>query len=240
LRIQANVRRTVDELDALRGLPAGHLSVGVGPVEAIAIMSEALTRFLRVNSTTQVSVREGFSTMLEPALLEGTLDFIVGGGGRGNGASAISPLRAELLGYVKPAVVVRKQHPLARKAHVQITDLARAAWIVPHGSGVPFENFVGLFAGAGLPAPSGRIRAATTSWTALGLVMRSDVVALLPEQLIHSGVESGDLKILNVGSDFYAFPAYLVSRDDVIMSSAATALVAEIRSVCRERSGRLS
>jgi DNA-binding transcriptional LysR family regulator len=237
--IEANLRHAADDFGALRGVPSGQIRVGVGPVEAAAIMAEALSRFLRREATTKVIIRESFYSMLEPALLDGDLDFIVGGGGRSSEPIAPPGLQMEVLGYVRPAVVVRREHPLARKAHVTLADLHAAAWVLPHGSGAPYDAFVDAFVRQGLTPPGGRIQAATTSWTALGLVLRNDVVALLPHQLIRHDLETGSLKALNVGDDFYTFPAFLVTREDVTLNEAGRSLLGDIRAVSREVSGTL-
>jgi LysR family transcriptional regulator of gallate degradation len=237
--IEANLRHAADDLGALRGMPAGQIRVGVGPVEAAAVMAEALSRFMRRQPTTKVVVREGFYAMLEPALLQGDLDLIFGGGGRSQGTAPGAELRTETLGQVMPAVVVRSSHPLARKARVTLTDLQTADWILPHGTGAPHATFIDTFARHGLVPPAGRVHAATTSWTALGLVLRNDLVALLPHQLIQHHLESRTLTALDMGDDFYAFPAYLVTREDSPLQGTARALVAEIRTVCHELSGTL-
>lgn len=237
--IEANLRHAADDFGALQGVPSAQIRVGVGPIEAAAIMAEALSRFLRRHGATQVIVREGFYAMLEPALLEGDLDLIVGGGGRSAEASTMANLRLEVLGHVRPAIVVRREHPLSRKTHVSLSDLQAAEWILPHGSGAPYAAFLEAFARNGLVAPAGRVQAATTSWTALGLVLRNDVVALLPQQLIWRELETGALKALAVGEDFYAFPAFLVTREDEPLQGAARDLLAEIRTVCHELNGTL-
>jgi DNA-binding transcriptional LysR family regulator len=202
-------------------------------------MAEALSRFMRRQSDTRVVIREGFYAMLEPGLLAGELDLIVGGGGRSQEAVPAAELRTEVLGHVRPAVVVRRQHPLARKARMSVADLQSADWILPHGSGAPYAAFIDAFTRNGLTPPTGRVQAATTSWTALGLVLRNDLVALLPRQLIRSDLETGELITLDVGEDFYAFPAFLVTREDSPLQGAARSLLAEIRTVCHELSGTL-
>ena len=237
--IEANLRHAADDLSAIRGVPSAQIRVGVGPVEAAAIMAEALTRFMRRQPATKVIIREGFYSMLERELLDGDLDFIVGGGGRSQEAAPAAELRTEVLGHVRPAVVVRREHPLARKALVSVADLQSADWILPHGTGAPYAAFVEAFTRNGLTAPTGRVHAATTSWTALGLVLRNDLVALLPRQLIQSDLETGALKTLDIGDDFYAFPAFLVTREDSPLQGAARNLLAEIRTVSNELSGTL-
>jgi molybdate transport repressor ModE-like protein len=237
--IEANLRHAADDLGAIHGVPSAHIRVGVGPVEAAAIMAEALTRFIRAQPATKVTIREGFYSMLEPALLDGELDLIVGGGGRSREAAPAAELRTEIIGHVRPAVVVRREHPLARKARVGVADLQSADWILPHGSGAPFTAFIEAFTRNRLAPPTGRVNAATTSWTALGLVLRNDLVALLPRQLIRGDLETGALKVLDVGDDFYAFPAFLVTREDSPLQGTARKLLAEIRTVCNELNGTL-
>jgi molybdate transport repressor ModE-like protein len=237
--IEANLRHAADDIGALQGRPSAQIRIGVGPVEASALMAEALSRFMRRQPDTKVVIREGFYAMLEPALLDGDLDLIVGGGGRSAEAAPAAELRTEVLGQVRPAIVVRRQHPLARKTRCTVTDLHNADWILPHGTGAPYTAFIDAFARNGLPPPTGRVHAATTSWTALGLVLRNDLVALLPHQLIRRDLETGALKTLEIGEDFYAFPAYLVTREDSPLQGAARQLLAEIRTVCRELSGTL-
>jgi DNA-binding transcriptional LysR family regulator len=234
--IEADLRHAADDLGEIRGVSPAEIRVGVGPVES-AIMSEALTRFTRRHATTKVLIREGLYAMLEPALIEGALDFIVGGGGRSSEPPA--GLSSEMIGRVQPAVVVRRQHPLARKARISFADLQRATWVLPHGSGAPYDAFVEVFTKRGLEPPHGRIQAATTSWTALGFVLRNNVVALLPHQLIQHDLEAGSLRELAVGDDFYTFPVYLVTREGAALNDASRALLEEIRAVAHALSGAI-
>jgi DNA-binding transcriptional LysR family regulator len=94
-----------------------------------------VTRFLERTPDAQISIREGLYATLQPALAAGELDLIIG-----SEPSAVEDIdshpgmKFELLGHLRPAIVVRAAHPLAKKRRVTLHDLQQARWIVPHGN----------------------------------------------------------------------------------------------------------
>jgi DNA-binding transcriptional LysR family regulator len=236
--LDSNLRHAASELDTIRGVPPAIIRIGVGPIEGSTIASAAVTRFLDRTPDAQISIREGLYATLQPALAAGELDLIIG-----SEPSAVEEIdshpgmKFELLGHLRPAIVVRASHPLAKKRRVTLHDLQQARWIVPHGNTASHERFRAAFVQNGLLPPSGTVFAPLSSWTAVGIVRRTDIVALLPQQLIQHEIESGALKALHFERALFEAPAYLITREATILSTTCKQLLRDVRDVCQSLRG---
>ncbi len=236
--LDSNLRNAASELDAIRGVPAAIIRIGVGPIEGSAIASAAVTRYLERSPDAQISIREGLYATLHPALAAGELDLIIG-----SEPSAVEDvdshpgMKLELLGHLRPAIVVRASHPLAKRRRVTLHDLQQARWIVPHGNTASHERFRAAFVQNGLLPPAGSVFAPLSSWTAVGIVRGSDVIALLPRQLIQHEIESGVLKALPFERTLFEAPAYLITRETTILSTTCKQLLRDVRDVCTSLRG---
>ena len=237
-QIEATLRQAAEEMDAIRGVPSATIRVGAGPVEGAAIASVAIDRVLRRYPGANVTVREGLYPALEPLLVAGELDFVVGGAiPTLDGQLHRAGLQFEYIGEMRPCLVVRAQHPLAKKRRVTFRDLQRAEWVIPFGNTLARTRFNRAFEDHGLPPPVGRIAAAVSSWTAVGLILRNDLVALVPQQLIRGELQSGALKALTMVERTLTTPVYLVTREGAFVPPVCRDVIAEIRTACNELSG---
>jgi molybdate transport repressor ModE-like protein len=236
--LEANLRNAAGELEAIRGVPAAMIRLGIGPIEGADIAATALARFLERYPDAQFAIREGLYATLEPLLAKGELDLILGSEPSITAGIGSHPgMNLELLGSLRPAVVVRAAHPLAKKRRVTLHDLQRARWIVPFGNTASAESFRAAFIEHGLMPPAGTVFAPISSWTAAGLVARTDIVALMPQQLYRREIASGAFKELRVAEPVFAGAVYLITRKETLLSTPVRGLLREIRDASKALNG---
>jgi DNA-binding transcriptional LysR family regulator len=236
--LEANLRNAAGELDAIRGVPPAMIRLGVGPIEGADVAATALSRYLERYPDAQIAIREGLYANLEPLLAKGELDLILGSEPSITVGIGTHPgMNLELLGSLRPAIVVRAAHPLAKKRRVTLDDLQQARWIVPFGNTTSAERFRATFAENGLMPPAGSVFAPISSWTAAGLVAQTDVVALMPQQLYRREIASGAFKELRVPEPAFAGAVYLITREETRLSTPVRSLLRDIREASNALNG---
>lgn len=138
--VLATLANARDELHALQTGAAGKVTVGALPAVTPGLIPQALLHLKRVSPLTRVLVQEGPMEALLPELRRGTLDLVVG---RLVPSGVAGDLADESLDPGTVALVVARQHPLAKKRQLRWTDLAGYPWVLPPvGSAqrAPVEN----------------------------------------------------------------------------------------------------
>lgn len=235
--LESNLRNAAGELNAIRGVPA-MIRLGVGPIEGGDVAATAVSRFLDRYPDAQIAIREGLYANLEPLLANGELDLILGSEPSITAGIGTHPgMNLELLGSLRPAIVVRAAHPLAKRRRVTLDDLQRARWIVPFGNSSSAERFRATFVENGLMPPAGAVFAPISSWTAAGLVARTDIVALMPQQLYRREIATGAFKELRVPEPAFAGAVYLITREETLLSTPVRRLLRDIRESSKALNG---
>jgi DNA-binding transcriptional LysR family regulator len=175
--IHGELRKVRDDLAALQGRAEGTVSFGCGPAVAFPLVPDAMTRFRAKWPSAHVRIREGMRNALLPLVRDETLDFSV--------SENVAPEDAAGLQFkplVQPELVIvaRRGHPLANAASLQ--DLEKANWLVFNlpGAGGALERTFELH---GLAPPNSLVHCESYA-TALGLVARSDLLALVLRQVL--------------------------------------------------------
>src|SRR5579883_29375 len=175
--IHGELRKVHDDLAALHGRAEGEVSFGCGPAVAFPLVPDAMSRFRAKWPRAHVRIREGMRSALLPFVRDETLDFSISEKvSRGDEAG----LQFKPLIQPELAIAARRGHPLANAASLQ--DLAKANWLVFNvpGADGALERTFSLH---GLPAPSALVHCESYA-TALGLVARSDLLALVLRQVL--------------------------------------------------------
>ncbi|MBB3228218.1 DNA-binding transcriptional LysR family regulator [Luteibacter sp. Sphag1AF] len=180
--IQAELQRSRDEIDQLKGLTIGQLTIGLSMASTIALLSGALAPFKARYPGVKLKIVEGLFPGLRRQIADGDLDFYVG-------PVAEVPLPREFvleqLFTNERLVLGRVGHPMAHAS--SLAELADASWI---GSALTEhrEDELGLvFSTRGLPPP--RVEVETSSALSTMMVAaNSDLLAMLPRQYLrHPG-----------------------------------------------------
>lgn len=233
--MDATLQSAAQELKGMQGAAERFVRFGIGPFEGYSIAHRAVERILRRFPDTRLVIHQGGFEELKPRLVGGEIDFIFGPGPMERSGSGILD---EVLGYMRPLVVVRAAHPLSRRKKVTLADLAQADWILPAGQHLARERFDDVFLRNGLLPPAPRIEAPSPSPTSVALALASDLVTLLPEELINHHLKSRQLRPLPVREIGFDVALHLTVRARSRFSPVCRDLITELRAICRERPER--
>ena len=130
--MMAEIRYMADDIDAVLGGASGHVVVGTLIAASAKLLPEAIARLMTEHPGIQVTVREGPSAQLLPALATGDVDIVVG---RLPGAdmASISGVAVDHHKLYREdlCLVAGASHPLAGAARVSLAELADHIWILP-------------------------------------------------------------------------------------------------------------
>ncbi|MGW2395356.1 LysR family transcriptional regulator [Kitasatospora sp. NPDC001664] len=163
------------ELTALSSLTGGRLRIGSFDSANAVLVPTALARFRAAHPSLSIAVTEGLSATLLDQLREGLLDLAVVTAYPGHPYDTdlfdLTPLTTDTL-----LVALPRDHPLASRPSLHLTDLAEAPWIA--ASRDPGSTLLAACLRQGFHP---RIEYAVAEWTAkLGLVAAGLGVTLVP------------------------------------------------------------
>jgi DNA-binding transcriptional LysR family regulator len=180
------------DIDALRGRDSGSTVIGAMPLARSFLVPKALIQFTHEHSEHAVSIMEGTYEHLLAALQAGHADFLIG---------ALRELRpsADILQehlFDDPlSIVMRAQHPLAKRRKLSATDLTSYLWIAPRSSSPLRAHFDALFTKLGVAPPRAPIEC-NSLIAARALLMESDHLMLSSLNQVHYEVQAGMLVAL--------------------------------------------
>ncbi len=180
------------DIDALCGRESGSTVIGAMPLARSFLVPIALIQFTREHDEHAVSIMEGTYEHLLGALQSGHADFLIG---------ALRELRSsadivqEHLFDDPLSVVVRTQHPLARRRKLTATDLCSYPWIAPRSSSPLRARFDALFKDAGVDQPLRPIEC-NSLIAARAFLMESDHMMLSSTHQVHYELKAGMLVAL--------------------------------------------
>ena len=202
--------------------------MGVGPIEGPPYAAVVIARMLKRYPTVRFAVREEIFGTLRASLLNGDIDFIVGPSPDDAGPGLLNEIIAHRR---ETRVVVRASHRLAKKRHVTLKDLARSEWVLPAFSTPTYRSFAEIFARDNLSAPTGPVTAPGSSKTTLALVLTTDLVGLLPADVVHSELQQGVLKQLPFAGALFTPPVSIITRDPLALPAICNETLNEIRHI---------
>jgi len=188
----AEIAAAQDELDALRGRDAGHLTIGAMPLARAYILPKTLTPFTEAFPHHVVRIVDGPYEQLLSGLRHGDIDIILGAAREPPPTDDIvqEPIFDDPL-----SLVMRAGHPLARRKTCAVAELTRYPWIVPR-AGTPLRRRIDdLFNGKGASAPTQLIECGSVVATR-GLLLESDRLTLLSPHQVHYELAAGLLRAL--------------------------------------------
>jgi DNA-binding transcriptional LysR family regulator len=194
----AETRYMTEEVNAFRTGTAGHLIVGTLISAAAKLLPRAIVRLRQATPGVSVTVREGTPAHLFPALAAGDLDIVVGRLPEKELPLAHAyPLAHEVLFEESFCAVVGRKHRLATMEKLAMTDLTKEEWIFPLPESPSYNAAEKLFLNAGLPLPIHRI-SSLSILNNIGLLLESDMIALMPLAAALQFVEAGILAMLDL------------------------------------------
>jgi DNA-binding transcriptional LysR family regulator len=229
--IDTELRKAHDDLSALRGRREGVVAFGIGPAVTLPLVPDAMAGFRARWPRAHVRIREGMRAALLPLVRDETLDFSVSENVAPGGEAGL-----QFKPLIQPELVIvgRRGHPLSRARSFQ--ELGEANWLIfnPPGSRGALER---TFEAYGLTPPTTLVHCESYA-TALGLIARSDVLALVPRDLTDMPLADRFVRRLHVGEKISRPKIGVFSRIGAPLSPAATAMVQSLVAAARALSKR--
>jgi len=221
----AQLAQAGEQIADLTGGTGGRVAVGTLLAASARLLPLAIARLQTERPRVRVAVVEGTNDRLVPLLAAGDLDLIVGRlpEFRFRDELALEPIYAET-----SVIVVRMGHPLLHRRRLTLATCAGAPWILPPPETTLRRQVERAFHDAGLAAPRPAVESLSIL-TNRALLTATDMIGVLPEQVVAEDVAAGRLAILPVALPTTAGPVGIGTRRDGILSPAAEALCAALR-----------
>lgn len=174
---------------AVTGLRDGHVGrvvVGAGSSMRIELLPEACVRLRARVPGAEIKLVGSLYDDLIPDLRRGDLDLVLS---MIPNHETESDLVHEPLYADQNHPCVRPGHPLLRRHTVTAADCAGFDWVLPAASNLARRHLEAFFSVQRLPPPRVAIESNSAVFAA-GVVERSDLIALLPTQIIAAGGQS--------------------------------------------------
>jgi LysR family transcriptional regulator, regulator for genes of the gallate degradation pathway len=237
----AELAQACAEVAGLGGTERGETVIGAMPLGRSFIVPEAILRFAERWPGHRISILDGPYESLLDALRRGRADVLVGAL-----RESIAPDVIQELLFEDPlAIIVRKEHPLAKMGRGRrgsgrtlqappVEALVRFPWIAPRPGSPLRLHFERLFRGATEPPPAAPI-VCNSLVAARSLLLRSDRVMLLSAQQAHHELAAGELIALAHPAGRVVREIGLTLRRDWRPTAAQAELLETLRAVARNQ-----
>ena len=194
--IFSELRNAVDDIESIKGLYRGSISVGAMPLAAASLLPESVNRLTTDNPGLRLEVIEGNPESLLIELRARRIDIIVG---------RIPPqkrdrdpdLNWEVLYQEQMNIITNNTHELQKKIKLNLKDLLCESWILPPPKTAFYSQIIEMFEEVNLSIPEKHIRTLSLPFN-LGLVLRSNFISVVPSSLIALGFLPLGIKPLSV------------------------------------------
>ena len=216
-------------MELLSGL-SGRVAVGTVMTPSISLLPQTVqllkSRFSRVH----VSISVESSKVLIARLRAGELDMVIG---RILDSDSANELNFEPLTDEPHSLIARAGHPLINHPDLRLENLVNEGWIMPPTGSILRDRLTALFLSHGLDQPIETVE--TTALPMItNLLIGSDMISALPEELVRPYLDIGLLTVLpydlGLRMDWYG----IVTRKHHKLSPGAQAMLTTLRDVAAE------
>ena len=213
------------EIMQLRSGLSGQVAIGSVLTPSTNLLPRAIKLLKASHQRLHVAISIETSVLLIERLRAGELDLVIG---RILDADSGSELNFEPLTDEPHVIIARSTHPLLARSTVSLEDLSRECWILPARGSILRDRLTALFLSHGLDQPSETIEAVSLP-VITNLLLDSDMVVALPEELVRTYLDAGLLAVLpcelGLRMDMYG----IVTRKNHQLSPGALALLTILR-----------
>lgn len=218
----------------LSGL-GGTVEIGSVLTPAANLLAKAIKLFKSRVVNASVIVDLSTSKSMVERLLDGQLDLVLG---RILDSASVPLLNFEPITDEVHHIVVRPGHPLAGRTDLELPELAQQSWIVPPTGSILRDRLTTLFLSEGMDPPVETVETLAVPLV-VSLLTGTDMVVALPEAMVQSYLENGQLAVLpfdlGLRMDVYG----IITRKGHMLSPGADAMLAAIReTIAAERQQR--
>lgn len=230
------VRRALNDLRhiradvaAIKGSLQGLVTVGALPLGRTRILPEAIVRLLADHPHVQVATNESPFNLLALELRAGDVDFVFGAL---RAQDYATDLHGEKLLTEEMVILGRRGHPWLERS-LTMDDLATARWVMPRAD-TPARLLLDAHFTKLNRAPPEPVVETGDMAIIRGLLMRSDMLAIVSEHQLEYELVSGELQRLNLRLEQTHRAIGLIYRAHGLHSPAAQALIEKIREVAQD------
>ena len=230
LRVLAQLEHAAEELDDLAHGAGGRVAIGTLLAASAWLLPKAIARLRTERPRVIVDVVEGTNDRLQPMLLRGDLDMVVG---RLSEFRHRAGLQQEPICSEEIVILARPGHPLARHAHLGLGNLQEATWILPPPETTLRRQLEKAFFDAGLDPPRCVVQS-VSHLTNRHLICESDLIGAWPRGVAADDLTLGRLVSLPVPLNGAPWPVGVSTRKLTRLSPAAEALLSALRAAGRD------
>ena len=225
---RAELRKVEEDLAALRGGTEGTVAFGIGPAIGLPLMPGAMARFRAEHPRARVRIREGMRNALPAPGARRNARLC----GYQNSLKPPSPgfISGHSFDWSSP---LRHAKVIRWRARRRCLTSLNAPWLVfyPPGSGGALER---AFSAAGLPSPNGLVHCESYV-TALALIARTDLLGLLPPEIIEEPMAHRYIQRIHVRESIPRPRIGIFMRADTPLSPTAALMMQALVSAARSR-----
>ena len=227
--ILSQVSNAAQELDDLTEGSSGRVVIGTLLAAAPSLLPGAIESLMNERPNVAIKVVEGTNDALMPALFSGEIDMIVG---RLPAYRHRTKLVQEQLFNDRIVAVVGNHHKLAKKRKVTFEQLRPFGWILPPLETTLRRQVDQYFVKQDQYMPP-LIFESVSYLTNRSLLMRRDLIGLMPEHVLLHDIASGSLTAINWAVPFGTGPVGISYRGKDSLSPAGAAFIAALRSASK-------
>ncbi|MFL6656446.1 MAG: LysR substrate-binding domain-containing protein [Massilia sp.] len=217
-------------MELLSGL-RGRVDVGSVLTPSASLVPEAVNLLKARQPRVLVSITVETSKILVQRLRAGELDVVVG---RILDTEAAAELSFEPITDEPHSIVVRAGHPLVGRPDLGLDELVKQGWILPPTGSILRDRLTAMFLSQGLEPPAETVETLALPVIA-NLLVGSDMVVALPQELVQPYLQTGLLTLLpfdlGLRMDLYG----IITRRQHQLSPGAEAMLATLREVAAAR-----
>jgi len=224
-----DMRRTQEELLAMRDRAGGQVSMTVSSVVACALLPKAFVAFRETMPDTSVTFRESPVPAALNSLRDGEIDFAV--------VNSVPDMQwpdfveHKNIMSIPLLLAARQGHPLARVR--SLTRLLESEWLLPCEPGDNADKaFIDYFEQQGLAAPS-RILRCQSLFPTIMLLRTMDVIGIVTEPTFHLEMKLHKISVLRISEPFPETVVSIMVRRDRPLTFAAERFLSCIEEVAR-------
>ncbi|WP_394779867.1 LysR substrate-binding domain-containing protein [Undibacterium sp.] len=195
----AELRHLTDELNSFRTGESGHVIIGTLISASARLLPIAIAKLKQDRPGVLITVREGPTDRLFPALATGELDLVVG-----RLPEADLPL-ARMFSFAHTVLyeealcaAVWNEHPLTLKKKIPLRELLDWPWLLPVTESPARLTAEKLFLDAGLSMPTNVVESLSLL-TNIGLMQSMQAITLMPRAVAQHFAQMKLLSILELG-----------------------------------------
>jgi len=220
-------------MELLSGL-SGRVAVGSVLTPSATLLPAAIVALKARQPRVHVAITVDTSKLMTQHLQNGELDLVIG---RVLDSESAAQLSFEPLIDEPHSLIVRAGHPLAGRSDLSLKELSRQSWILPPTGSILRDRLTALFLTAGLDQPQQAVETLSLP-VVTSLLMQSDMVVALPEELVKPYLDAGLLTVLPLALGLRMDAYGIVTRRGHQLPPGAELMLACLREEAQRRAPR--